>query len=542
MLRILQRNLLKICLPFLNLKHYDELIRGGHKLICESGDLEMIRNVRDAICKFENERLSALKTSSFNKFATVPEVASRFTQRRVSLLLTRIEFVKCLSFARATNSKCWYPLPNAWIKIANQNGLQVNCVMSKIMYQFLNCILMIKKCWEIGHSIINESAFLQSEFFQNDEWFFKGAVVVGIAPEIIGARNNLTQQEFFGDWLRGSSDRQQILGFTDSEKLAISESMFPQSSSMNYGFFSRLHVAVMAIKFFYFRRSTYSFKVFKFLNFSELLLFIRIFRSGSNLSTRMLFFNNSQSLSKPLWTSLFENLGSRICLVFYSSEEEPNYLSGTRPKNELWQLSRWKECWVIDEVQKSELVRINYLPSTRFIVIGMPWWTDSDVTIPIIEGKSIALFDLEPHLGHFGLTTYNSYGSQDPIQASTLLKQVVDVCLEFGLTVLHKPKRNIGLKRYDVYKDNLEVLKNIYPNNYRLIDPSVAPSRLIRSTDATVCVPFTSPAIIAMEMGHPATYFTCNPKTPLFNSRYHELECINSKEKLKEWLIGVLAL
>jgi len=199
-------------------------------------------------------------------------------------------------------------------------------------------------------------------------------------------------------------------------------------------------------------------------------------------------------------------------------------------------LSRWKEFWVIDEIQRFNTLNPLSESKASSYIVGVPWWTDTDISIEVTKLKSVAIFDFEPHVGHFGLTTYNSYGYQDPAKSSELLRGIVEECAQLGLLVRHKPKRDIGSRRHKLYKETLEGLQAKYPNNYLLIDSRIAPSRLICQSDACISVAFTTTSIIASQMNKPTAFYTMSVGIPDKHPREFTIPLFSIQSTLRVWL------
>lgn len=529
----------KLLVPFLDLHSCESLIQDGHRKICESNKLEEIRKARKEIAHYENSKNSRFAKESFNKFYTTKEVLERISQRKINLLITGNKFTKALSISYGTKTKVWYPMPKPWIKIACENGISINRGISTIMYLIIKVALYFKASRELFVVNSSSSSFQKSEHFQDQQWLNNKIVVVGENPYMTQSEGaNHHELENFGNWLKKNSGLAKTVKFNSFEKQNISEWVLAQvgKHEIEVPLVKRLIILTQALRLFYLRKLRIGLSLYLFLNYSEIVSVLRVLDSVTQPPGKIVIFNNSHGISKPLWANLYERMGVRVCLIFYSIEEEPHFLSGSAATNELWQLSRWKECWVIDEIQKFNTLNLLNEGIVRLYIVGVPWWTDTDIRIEFTKLKSVAVFDSEPHFGYFGLTTYNSFGYQDPAKSSDLLRGIVEECAQLGLMVRHKPKRDIGSRRHRLYQETLENLATKYPNNYSLIDSRVAPSRLICESDACISIAFTTTSIIATQLNKPSAFYTMSARMSDKHPRESTIPLFNTQPDLGTWI------
>ena len=529
----------KLLVPFLDLHSCESLIQDGHRKICESNKLEEIRKARKEIAEYENSKNSSSAKESFNKFYTTTEVLDRISQRKINLLITGIKFTKALSISSGTKTKVWYPMPKPWIKIACENGILINRGISTIMYLIIKVALYFKASREIFVVNSSSSSFQKSEYFQDQQWLNNKIVVVGENPYTTQSEGaNHHELENFGNWLKKSLGLAKTLKFNSFEQQNISEWVLAQvgEHEIEVSLVKRLIILTQALRLFYLRKLRIGLSLYLFLSYSEIVSVLRVLDLVTQPPGKIVIFNNSHGISKPLWANLYQRKGARVCLVFYSAEDEPLFLSGSVATNDFWQLSRWEEYWVIDDTQRKNILNLLGDHKMNLYVVGVPWWSDNGKPLEITESKSVAFFDFEPHIGHFGLTTYNSYGYQDPKQCAELVERIVAECAKMGIMVWHKPKREIGSRRHSQYADMLQVLLQKYPHNYRLMPSQISPSRLIRESAGCISVAFTSTAIIARDLGIPSVYFSNSNRMPGNHSRESSIPFMNSADELRTWL------
>ena len=529
----------KLLIPFLDLHFCESIVQKGHREICESNKLEEIRKARKEIAGYENSKNSSSAKESFNKFYTTTEVLDRISQRKINLLITGNKFTKALSISSGTRTKVWYPMPRSWMKIASENGISINHKISHIMYWIIKIALFLKTCRELFVVNSSSSSFQKSEYFQDQQWINNKIVVVGENPYMAHGEGVSPQGlENFENWLKKRSGLAETVNFNSLELQNISEWTLAQvgKHEIEVPIVKRLIILTQALRLFYLRKLQIGLSLYLFLNYSEIVSVLRVLDSVTQPPGKIVIFNNSHGISKPLWANLYERMGIRVCLLFYSIEEEPHFLTGSAATNELWQLSRWKEFWVIDEIQRFKTLNPLSESKASSYIVGVPWWTDTDIRIEVTKLKSVAIFDFEPHVGHFGLTTYNSYGYQDPAKSSELLRGIVEECAQLGLMVRHKPKRDIRSRRHRLYQETLENLATKYPNNYSLIDSRVASSRLIYESDACISIAFTTTSITATQLNKPSAFYAMSARMSDKHPRESTIPLFNTQPDLGTWI------
>lgn len=121
----------------------------------------------------------------------------------------------------------------------------------------------------------------------------------------------------------------------------------------------------------------------------------------------------------------------------------------------------------------------------------------------------VQVFDVTPYSSPLYLSSMYSSESM-----KNFLSSILDVCQEFAISssestlVTLKPKRSF----YDAHDDNYLrfITQRVDSGDLRLLDPSLDLYGLISKADFVICIPFTSPAIIAKSLGVPVCYFFSN--------------------------------
>jgi hypothetical protein len=521
---------LRLWLPFSSKSRSETLIRSIFTEFTRSDEIENLRNLRRQICELEMRAQSVEVSKNVKRLILV----NRVQQRKINLLLTSFAFSRSFSYAKMTNSKLWYPLPKDWISCIEEGGYPVNRCISRVMY-FLTCsFLFHKNILRFNKSIFSKATFLRSEFFENDSWLqnAKESVLVGIYSRSVLRQDLKSSFENFGNWLK-----------VNSTKLGISESNcnlhMSGDTKQDFRFISRFVFNYSILKDLLTLSMKEYLEVSTFIDISEIQLKRRMqahLENPSEYLGKVIIFNNSQKNSLPIWTEDLQALGARVCLMFYSTESEVRFLSGRPPQIEYWGLAQWPEIWCVDKTQKSELLSLDLVSTNNIKVIGYPWWSDDDYVPVSSKKKTLIYFSLEPHISDFSLTPSYSYGFGDPNMAVMTLLDILELSQELGFHVRHKVKRHLNSERFPVYANALEEFQTRFADNYELINPKVASSRLMSSGEMVISDPFTTTGEEAFQKGLPSIYYSSKSDFPDCASRMENSRLIRSREELRFWL------
>jgi polysaccharide biosynthesis PFTS motif protein len=524
-------------LPFYSKSSQEPLLRENFLTFAQSDELEKIRNLRREICELERYSISSCTQGKEVGISFM----TRAKQRRVSLLLTSFAFSRSFSYAKVTKSKLWYPLPKNWIPIVEKNGYSVNKLVSGCMYTLTCTYLFSRNMLNLIKSFISQEHLLYSEFFSNDQWLTDDrAVLIGINKLEVLRQDKGGSFKNFGNWLLANSKK---LGIANTQShLYLPEMHIPESVTKT----GQFHKPMSRIKLIFalFRNLRQNslkelVAILEFIDVSELLLYQRIqegFGVHCNFESKLLIFNNSQKNYKPIWVDLMQDLGARVCLMFYSTETEPMYLSGRIPPIEFWGLAQWPEYWFVDEWQRSRFLSLELATIEKECIIGYPWWSDNEMEFVLTNSKIITLFSLEPHQSDYSLVPNYTYGFGDPNLSVSSLQNILEMCQEYGILLRHKVKRTLNSERFPIYSQSLQEFKNRFSDNYEIIDSTTSPSRLIESSDLVISNPYTTTGVEAYQKGKPSIFYINSTIFPDNPAGFDQVELLRNKFELRSWL------
>lgn len=273
--------------------------------------------------------------------------------------------------------------------------------------------------------------------------------------------------------------------------------------------------------------------------FSEAVLARIVGANVSGSLGREYLFNNAVWLYRPLWTYEAERLGSRIILYFYSTNVQDFKKSCGYPlQANSWQILTWPVYLVWDKFQVDFLRRIVNFPHEAKIV-GPIWFSDSVIKIPVLDKKSIAVFDITPHR----MSRYITLGLDMEYYIPEICnKFLADISAASKLNysqMVWKQKRKIGATAHSSYRFFTEQLAS--QDNMMLIDPDISAFKVIQASNVVVSMPFTSTAIVARTMGKPTCYYDPSGLVQKDDRAAHGILIVSGIAELSAWLYEHLA-
>ncbi len=242
----------------------------------------------------------------------------------------------------------------------------------------------------------------------------------------------------------------------------------------------------------------------------------------------------SDWIYRPLWTYVAEERGCRVLFYFYSTNSEGiKTQAGYKPIDFDWRNISWTK-YLVWDVYQAEFLRLACLNEIAVEIVGPIWFQNSFKELPLVNVKSVAIFDVQPHR----FSTYHALGAPleyyIPDNCIRFVKDVCEVADELGFQVVWKRKRNIGKLAHPKFRNFL--MQTSESIGVTTVDPEVAAVRVIQATSLSVSMPFTSTALIAKHMNKRACYYDPSELVMKDDKGAHGVDIILGKEQLKEWM------
>jgi polysaccharide biosynthesis PFTS motif protein len=266
-----------------------------------------------------------------------------------------------------------------------------------------------------------------------------------------------------------------------------------------------------------------------------------IFKSCNFERNKLNIVYTESSLSKrPFWTYEVERQKTKVGLAFFSGFSSLVVKGQTEFPLEA-SLYSWKYYQVISKWQQDMIKQsVRLRGEVQIENMGVPWFRDSKYVLPNFNEPILAVFDYQPHVNYFGISTLNDLGLSQVDAVVEFLETIMDLCNVHKIRFLHKPKRNISLSLS--MPEYVETLKFLATNSlYLRIPEETAPSRLIEKAHAVISLPPTTPGILASEMGVPSVFFDPTNRVDSLDPALSGVSVVGSAEALEKWILEKLS-
>jgi polysaccharide biosynthesis PFTS motif protein len=511
----------------------------GYRLLKESGKINRIAALQEALTE-ENLRLTSAHFSPYLMGVNGYLVGEIVVRQYLLVRIVGHSLNQALLFALGKpDGKVIYPLPKVWRKTIANYGFDVANFRSGLLWQlyiflaFLYGIFQIAKIFFVGlKSLIYKPtkqkkyvyfANLKSENLPAADPAQKSYDIVSWYLQWKGKVNNVGA-------IHHSASNVLIQSIDDVD-LVFQQDILPSLSGLkvifNYAFWG-IGASFIALLDCFRGRWWHAL----ILNQAALSKQARCLQPEF-LADEYLF-HNSGWIYRPLWSYDAEKAGSIITFYFYSTNcESFKNRDGYEPIPYGWKAINWSRYLVWDEYQ-ADFIRRSIGEMAHIVIVGPIWFSGRSAKIEQNQALKIAIFDVTPHRN----SSYSILGQRNefytPSNANLFLKDIIRLSAKHNLKLLWKKKREIGRLAHPAHRFFLNHIIN--QKNLILINPEVSALSVIESSSAVISMPFTSAAIIAVNLGKPSIYFDPS-KTVLKDDRAaHGIEVVYEISELEEWL------
>lgn len=427
------------------------------------------------------------------------------------------------------SDKLTIPLPELWIKHLKIKNLNINYLSSRYLF-LLFCM----------RSFLRSQFFiLKNLIFNNFPIYKKCSVFLNLDHKKIGNNESINiidqlieNNIISNDEKRIIHDNKFLFHKVKTNRYNITHSIFPKLY-----FHKRLLLFIYNISL-YFKALLYIFiNKFEYILLMEELLYFKYYSYLSSKKNNIKYFFHNTSLEyKPFWTYDHDKYSNNIFIYFYSSNMEDIQFSKDHislPHTSL-DLLHWKKYIVWDEFQKNYIEQFNKVESKYYIFGFINWLDSKPFTIPKKTKYSICVFDVFPmrishHLKegfcipyYYSKKKYHDFYRDIEIATSNIKE----------ITLLKKPKRSVNNKFISI--NFIENINNKYCKDYVSLDYDISINEIVKSCDLIICMPFTSPALIAKELGTKVIFY--DPHGVISKTNHHQVKVIQTLNNLNNYL------
>lgn len=517
----------KIYLSFILGLKYEKKIEDTYKILKEKNKLREIDKIKIEIentkIKFNRNKLSIF--SKINKDSkNINDTLNQIIYHKYINTIFTSKIGQCLAF----NKVFYYPLPDEWIKIVKDKGIKTNFFFSKLLFNLSIVLLFLKK------------------FFSLLKFFF-------LSKKIINHNQTTVYLDSLNDIDLNSKEENFLLWCKKFLKLNTKITFVHNNNKISD--INKKDFELVYIEKFYFNFSSlkerliYLGLLFKYLNKltvhafkgnqKDLLLIeemiIYIFLKNFNYKIpEYAFFNNSNCMIKPLWTSFLENKEEKkVFMYFYSTNHFPmdTYDKGL----DGYRLMTWHNYIFWINEQADWLHKINQDFKSIDIVDYFPF---SGKYISIFKKKkTISIFPVTPFQDKYIFEYMPSNHYYNLNNSINFINHILNCIKNDEVQIIIKLKRdnpNIHAK-YIKFIDNLKKDERI-----TIIDPNISAKSIIVKSDLVISSPFTSTSLIANHYKIPTIFYDSSSSLIQEEPCLKKVQLLKSEMELFQWIKEVL--
>lgn len=429
-------------------------------------------------------------------------------QKIILRTINSLNFKKAIVYYKTFDASIWFPLDREWQDQFSQLGLRFNrpiCSLLFVLIKILSTIKSLKKL--VRNEIIGlkskplPTKTLGGQSNKNPVIFLNG-FDKSTFPSLTYKSHN------FFDWLAQKFNKESFFlhNCTEIKTLKLT---WPQIQFQNTvapyiparkRLFSYSSLIVLIVRYIFNPRL----KVFDLLSqVDEIIIILHLLKSPKAWSYDYVVFPSMVLIVQPLWSIFLERSGTTVVLVNYTAMAEPLSPHLTKVIDGIWHLSTWKDTWVVDEQQASQMKMTSRYWSKNYSCVGVPYWSGRVLDkVPHTERGFIAVFDTFIRSNQvFSAGVVDEMGWNDPNLEEAFIELALQAATRLNLVVLHKKKRRVP-ESNQVKQDRItHRLKAEYGKYYQAIDESFSAVSLVSLSLAVVSKPISTTALLAAEMG-----------------------------------------
>lgn len=440
------------------------------------------------------------------------------------------------------------PLCNQQIEfVKNQNNLSVNVFKSKTFFIFFIFSNLFK-----GFLFFLSTTLLSfvKLFYQKSDNKKKVFFDLDLNKKDIFNLNENNSFFVINQFIKKFRIKKEINIFIKPKKFSISNVNFNynlnKNVSLSYKYNPYPHIRSLVKIIQYFFWSLFSFFICLVsllrLNWVNSFLFFeatksKLFNFAESKDTIEIFLcPYNGSLSKSLWQIDCKNKVKRSYLYFYSTNGDGIKTKYGFPNNNSnWADTNFDNYLVWDKYQKKTLLENSNLIKSKISSIGpmlnQTQYRKQNLTLP---DNYISVFDITPVRLSSNLT--NIFSIITPNYMNKFLKDILDVCQDLDLNMIHKKKKQINTKLLSKkYYNFLNLLEK--NKRYLSLENNISVEYLIKNSKLVISFPYTSTSIIAKKLGVPTIYYDPSGLIDINEKNFsHGIDVLNNTADLKNFI------
>jgi polysaccharide biosynthesis PFTS motif protein len=484
---------------------HDSLIRKKFYSLFRAEIAEMLRVVR--------QELELNKCSKIDGSVGLSDFQIRlgFQQKIILKTLYSLNLKKAIAYSTFTGKNIIFPISKSIRRELTQRvGLRFNHFWCAIAYSFLVSLFVLNSSRELlfslfrFHSLQNSigiSATAKRVYLHN--------FPIESFPNVDFSTHN------FVEWLTLKFSEELVI-VHNNENFNLHNNVYPP---LNFQF---LPTVLCEVPFVYRLSAFLQLGLKLCFNIKSLSTFISMLTQVDEIYTSILlankrnffsvdvvFFSNSVSVQRPLWTFVLETRPCQIVFAHYSASAEPSKSFGIDLCDGIWHLSAWSKSWVVDDIQIEYAKKMSDNYAQEFEVVGVPYWSGRIMKeLPQGNCFTVSIFDTYIRANQvFSANIIDDLGWNDFYLEWIFISEILEATKNAEMTIIHKRKRPIEDRNSSMRQVNNFNLQSRYGKSYFVIDESFSAESLVDLSHLVIVKPISTVAFIAKERAKPVIFF-----------------------------------
>ena len=502
--------------------HFFLNIKKGHKKFCKKKEIYKIRKI---LFDFSNDNIQ-LTEKDFNKkfFSNDTSLNQKILKQKFLTLVHQTRFLHTFYYFNNLNTKGIYCLPNQYLSyLKNKYDQKINFFFSRIYFKLfilLNFFLGLNKLFKIFiHLILINLKIKKKTIILEDLDNYDIFTNFNLEHYNISNKNFDLKGKNIINWvIKKFNSKNIILVHKNNLNFKFEDNGIKIVSSKNIYelLINEIYLISLLKEFFlliiYMTKDLLMMKWWNVIFFSDVIDY-KLFEFSKAKLARNYYFITDSNNYKPIWAYVVEKKNSKIILLSISVQTEINSFECYDYEGIC--SSTWKHYYPWNPNHRDYIFNKLSDKNVNINVINsyIPY-KDSEIKISLPD-NTICFFDYQNHKKNVPHSTLVDYALAFGDGTARALRKkfcldLISMKKKFNFNMVTKKKRNIDIKL--LFKKDLILDKYLESNQVIFIDPNVAVERIIKKTKLAITLPFTSPAVIAQNVGVESIYYDpiCN--------------------------------
>ena len=525
----------------------ESALQSMHATLLQDGFYLDFRVKIDAVCDdLRNKHNDSVNMEIVEKISS-KDISLGANQKLILRTIHSLNLKKAIVYSKTFGTTIWFPLDRDWQGHFKDLGLRLNRPMCTALLGVFKVLSTAKSFSKLARNEIDAIKFSsgKSSNHLSGKMDKSHVYMSGFGETNFPDSRYLTHN--FYDWFSRKHGTSKVY-IHDCKALRLSSLEGPQFCFQNTivpkilmrnRIKSHLHLSLLLVDYFL----NPKLKFYDFVSqLDELILTLQLIKSPRAYSFDLVIFPSSILIAKPLWAVFLENYGVKVVLVNYTAMAEPLSPKLSKVVDGIWHLSSWKDIWVVDNYQATQMQVTSNSTAESYTIIGVPLWSGRIFKLTPNAGRQyLAVFDTHIRSNQvFSAGVVDEMGWNDPKLEEIFISSVLQVASQLNLVVLHKKKRKVPQAQQTKVDEMTQKLKSIHGDNYQVIDETFSAVSLIELSIAAVSKPISTTAFVATEMGKPSIILDPTMNVQMNDPGLRGCKLAYSSEQLLEILKSVI--